>query len=54
MKTLKNVVDTSKTKHCPDLQKNRETLIRQQVPISTRVTTEAYRNNFDRIFRKGK
>jgi len=51
-KNLKYGVDTSKTKGCTDLKKNRETLIRQQVPISTKPASDLYRKNFDRIFKK--
>lgn len=54
MKTLKNVVDTSKTKHCKDLKKNRETLIRQQVPIATKPASDLYRQNYDYVFGKKK
>lgn len=36
------------------LSKNRDALIKQWEPIQSRVSTDAFRNNFDRIFRKKK
>ena len=51
MNVLKNKVDTSKVKGMSTAQA-REALIRQQVPITSKVPSEEYRKNYDRIFKK--